>query len=289
MNRIKILMDSGGDVPQHLLEQYDITIVPLTIIVDEKEYTDFYELSRKQYFDLLAGSRELPRTSQPNPHTFLQYFRKFEADYDEIIYIGMSSNGSGTYQSGCIAIQDYEQQEHKAKIFPFDTWNATVGIGYFAIQAARLREEGMDCTAIVQRLTQLRQHFASYLIPETLEYLKKGGRVNTVTSIIGGLLDIRPVITICEGWGRNYGKVRGARQAVSRLAELFQQQHADLEAYISHCNNIERAQELAALLRQKFQDICVEITEMGPVLSTHAGPGTIGLHFLRKDTHTLTT
>lgn len=289
MTRIKILMDSGGDVPQHLLEQYDITIVPLTIIVDEKEYTDFYELSRQQYFELLAGCREVPRTSQPNPHTFLQYFRKFEADYDEIIYIGMSSNGSGTYQSGCIAVQDYEQQDPGAKIFPFDTWNATMGIGYYAIQAARLREEGLDGAEIIQRLTRLRQNFATYIIPETMEYLKKGGRVNTVTSIIGGLLDIRPVITICEGWGRNYGKVRGAKQAVTRLAQLFEKQHADLEAYISHSNNLARAQDLAALLRQKFADICIEITEMGPVLSTHAGPGSIGLHFLRKDTHTLTT
>lgn len=289
MTRIKILMDSGGDVPQHLLEQYDITIIPLTIIVDEKEYTDFYELSRQQYFALLSNCREVPRTSQPNPHTFLQYFRKFEDDYDEIIYIGMSSNGSGTYQSGCIAIQDYEQHNPKAKIFPFDTWNATMGIGYFAIQAARLREQGLSSTDIIQRLTELRQRFASYMIPETMEFLKKGGRVNTVTSIIGGLLDIRPIITICEGWGRNYGKVRGARQAIARLVELFEKQHADLEAYISHCNNLSRAQELAALLGQKFSDICIEITEMGPVLSTHAGPGTIGLHFLRKDTHTLTT
>ncbi|MGI6031635.1 MAG: DegV family protein [Eubacteriales bacterium] len=287
MANVKILMDSGGDVPKDLLEQYDITIVPLNIIFDGEEFVDYYGIDREEYYRRLKTCRDLPKTSQPNPYTFLQYFHRFEDRYDEILYVGMSSNGSGTYNSACMAAEEYKTQKPKARVLTFDSWNATLGIGYYAIKAGEFLEKGLDVDAIWAKLHEMRRNFASYMIPETMEFLKKGGRVNTVTSVIGGLLDIRPIITIHEGWGRNYGKVRGAKQAVTKLAELYREQHGDNEVYISHSNCLERAEELIELLRKTCEDLRVVVTEMGSTLTSHAGPGTIGIHFLRKDAHTL--
>lgn len=287
MSRVKLLMDSGADLPADLMKRYDITVVPLVITVDGKEYTDYYEMTKERFFEALKTCRDLPKTSQPNPYTFVEYFKRYEEDYDEIFYVGMSSNGSGTYHSACIAVQDYKEHGGKLKITTFDSWNATIGIGYYAHKAGQMLEEGKNTQEIYEELMRQRQNFASYMVPETLEFLKKGGRVNTVTAVVGGLLDIRPIITILEGWGRNYGKVRGAKQCVNKLVALYEEQHANLEVYISHCNNLKLAQEMMDLLRQKYEDICITMTEMGSTLSAHAGPGAVGIHFLRKSLHTM--
>jgi DegV family protein with EDD domain len=289
MPKIKIMVDSASDIPKDFVKAHDISVVPLNIIFEHEQYLDYYELTSREFFEKLRQSHHhLPKTAQPNPTAFLDRFSACEGRFDDILCFTLSSNGSGTYQSACMAAKEYNDNPgNKTRVHVFDTLQASLGVSLFVFRAVAMVKENKAVCDIIASLEKIRGRIASYFVVDTLEYLKKGGRVNTVTSLIGSLLNIHPIITVLEGWGRNYGKVRGMRQIASKLLELYEEQHANLELFISHGDCFERAVELMETFKKQFAGIQITLSELGCTMGTHAGPGTLGIFFERRDIHAL--
>ena len=285
MAKMKLLADSSFDMPKELIESCNIDVVPLTVIADDKEYMDYYDLSPEDFLNLLYTSKELPRTAQVNPQEFLTHFEKWQDDYDDILVVTLSSNGSGTYNSAVMAKKEYEQKEHRAKIHLIDSLCCSIGVALVAFTTDKLMQLGLGAEEIAKKMREKVNYLGSYLIPETLEYLRKGGRVNTVTAVLGSMLDIRPIISVVEGWGRNVGKVRGEKNVEAKLLDIFKEKRDDSEkdVFISHCGAGERAKSLKEKLLEIDEKLKIVVGHMGGTMTIHAGPGTLGLFFYEKD------
>ena len=259
-------------------------IVPLTIAVGGKQYEDYYDLTPEEFLTILKSSPTLPKTSQVNPTTFLEHFRLWENEFKDIICVTLSSNGSGTYNSAEMALKEYNASSPKANIHLVDTLSCSMGVGLIAITGAKMVKEGFTAPKIAERLISLRDRLGSYLIPKDLEYLLKGGRVNTVTAVIGGLLGISPIISVLEGWGRNVGTVRGVKQFIKKLIDIFEEKR-DInfkDVFIAHSGIIDKALELKAGLLGVDPDLNILIGHTGATMSTHTGPGMLGEFFFEK-------
>jgi DegV family protein with EDD domain len=287
MGKIKLMIDSSSEIPKWYAKEHDITVIPLTITFGERQFVDYYELYTDGFYRELENSPVLPTSSQPNPYTFMEYFNRYDGEFDDIICITLSSNGSGTYNSGCIAANEFNERSTKTTVHMIDTHQASLGVFLFLDLAVKRRAEGKSAQEICDELLEVRPKVATYFIPQTLEYLRRGGRVNTVTAVVGELLGIHPIITIIGGWGRNYGKIKGNAAMIKRLFELFSEQHAEETVYISHGNNEEIALKLEKKLKDAFPNIRTFVSCMGSTMGTHAGPGALGAHFIRSKIHGL--
>ncbi len=287
MSKIKILSDSTCDIPRKLIEKHNITIVPICVRFDDEEFEDYYELTPEIFHEKIKTCKEIPATSLPTPQLFVDYFSKFDGEYDEILFISISSNGSGTFNAARLGLEDYLEAGGKAKVTLFDTLQPSSGIGYFVLKAAELLESGKTVAETVEILEPKKQNFATYIVVENMDFLRKGGRVSAATSFIGTLLGIKPIITAFEGFGKIYGKIRGDKKIAPELVELFSEQHDDNFVQVSHCGNLPKAMEVVDLLNKTFDNLTIILTEVGASLGTHAGPGAVSIHFLRKDMHVL--
>jgi len=283
MNRIKIVVDSGSDISHEEAVRHDIGVVPLTISFGTKIFKDFYELTSKKFFDLLEKAEALPKTSQPNPHEFMEKFTEFEKDYDDIICFTMSKHGSGTYDSAMNAKSELEGKGFLPKIHIVDSKSISFAETMLATKAAQMVKLGEKASDIVEKMNSLSERIGSYVIPKNLDALRMGGRVNTVTAVIGSAFNIRPVIQVIDGWGRNISKIRGDKGMISKLVEIFFDKcQNSREIIISHANNIEKANELAAKFKERAGDIVIHLNEMGSVMGTHVGKGGVGIFFVEK-------
>lgn len=288
MSKIKILVDSSSDITKELAQELDITVVPLITTFEDGEYRDFYDLTHKQFYEKLNQSSKLPTTSNPNPHTFEEYFRQF-SNYDDIICVTLSSNGSGTYDSACIAKKNIENDKtFLPRVHIVDTLNASLAVFLCAKTAATMVSLGCGAKKIVDDINVIRHKIGTYIVPQTIQYLIKGGRVNTISAVVGTLLGIKPIITIVDGWGRNFGICRNDKQMYQKLSKFYIDNAEDgTEVFITHANCYQKAQKLMETLNQKASNLKITVGEMGAVMGTHVGPGSVGIYFVKKAVHTL--
>lgn len=288
--KIKILVDSGSDIPHDFAERLNIGVVPLTISFGDESKKDYYDITPEEFFAKISEAKELPKTSQPNPYEFENEFMKYKDDYDAILCITMSCHGSGTYQSALMAEKNLAaKKDFKPEIHIFDSKNASLALTLLAETAAKMAEKNNSVSEIITALSGIRDNMVALFITETLYYLQKGGRVGTVTSLLGGLFHFKAIITIVEGFGRNYGKVRGQNGVIAKLEELYFEKAANVNGriFISHANCAERAEELKAKILLRAPDADITVTSMGCTMGTHAGPGAVGIFFAGSKKHTL--
>ena len=203
---VRIITDSTADLREHLVGR--IPHVPLTINFGEEEFVDNVTMTRKDFYEHLAVCKELPKTSQPTPDAFAQAYEKAIAAGETVIVLTISSKLSGTYQSANIAAMDYPGQ-----VYVVDTRNAAIGVGVLAEYAYELAQQGMTAEAIVAKLEAEKHNVVLLAALDTLEYLVRGGRLSKVAGLAGGLLNIKPVITLNDGEIVVAGKARGTKQA----------------------------------------------------------------------------
>lgn len=173
MKRIKIVTDSTSDIPKVIADKHDISILPLTILLEEKEYRDWIDIKPSEFYSLMRKSVKLPTTSMVNPVQFSQAYERILTEYDEIISIHLSSHGSGTYNSAAMAKETVD----KDRITVIDTWNYTYGYGQFVVEAAIMAEEGKSRDEIVERMNYMKENLKTLFVVDTLEYLKKRRQV----------------------------------------------------------------------------------------------------------------
>lgn len=278
MADIQIITDSMTDIPKHLLEKYNIIVVPLTVNFGEDEYRDGIDLTGEAFYNKLAQAKELPTTSQVTPSTFVQIFQAVLKDGKEIICINGSSKASGTYQSAVLA----KNELNNDKIDIFDTMALCFGGGFFVYEAAKMAEEGKNRKEIIDNLKAMKLKIDHIFTVDTLEYLKKGGRLNPMKATIATILNVKPILTVEEGLVESLDKVRGSKKVIGKMVELAKvrgENFSNKTVAVSHANNPEKAKELVELVKKELNPKEIILTEIGCTIGTHAGPGTLAIFY----------
>lgn len=274
---VKIVTDSAADLTQEYLDK--LIRVPLSVTFGDKEYFDGVTINHKEFYEKLIESDELPRTSQATPAAFEEVFEQAKKDGDEVVVLTLSSKLSGTYQSAMIAASDYDN------VYVVDTMTVAIAEGILAVLALQLAQEGMDAKSIAARIEEEKGKVRLVAMLDTLEYLKKGGRISAAAAFAGGVLSIKPVITVKDGVVEMLGKARGSKQGNNLLVkEIEKAGGADfskplLLGYTGLTDNLlnKYVEDSSFLWKDNVEQL--QTTTIGSAIGTHVGPGAIAVAF----------
>lgn len=280
MARVRILTDSAADLPSDLLERYAIEVIPFPVSFGSETFLDGVDLDRPTFYSRLAQSAELPKTSQITPATFVEEFTRAAADGYDVVYIGLSSGLSGTAQAARMA---RDMLPDPTRVFTVDSLAASVGEGVLVLRAAEMAREGASARAIAQTCETIKHNLNCIFTLDTLEYLKKGGRITAFKAAMGGMLNLKPVLHINdEGKIVQLEIAHGRKKAVRRLIDIMAEKGKDLAGQVigvNHSRAPEEAEALAREIRERFNCREVVIGEIGATIGTHVGPGTLSVFF----------
>lgn len=274
---VRIMVDSASDCRNNEL---DVRVVPVAITIDSAQYYDGVDLTTDRFYELLTSSQDFPKTSQPSPQVFAEIFEEAAAAGDEIVYIGVSSALSGTYQSACIA----RQMVGAKGIYVVDSLNATHAIRMMAAYALRLRDEGRSARDIAEAVEELKSRIRVIAVVDTLEYLYRGGRLSRASAVIGSVANVKPVLTVTpDGKVGSIGKCLGKGKAMQFLLRQLESASPDPDFEIyslfsygeENCAALEETLEAAG---HKVARRC----QIGPSIGSHTGPGVCGVVFAAK-------
>lgn len=284
MADIKIMVDSAADLTREQLEEYDIGLIPLLSVFGEKSYVIGEELSNERFYEMLAESEKLPKTSQTPYARMYEILLRESREHDTVIYFTISSNASGQNHSAQLVREDIIESENpEADIIIVDSMSFSVIIGKTAIEAARLVQSGLEAAEIVERSTEYLKKWHPFLLVSDLMFLEKGGRMRKTAAIVGSLLDIKPVLTITNGLMEVEAKLRGKKKVYKKLCEMVRDydgfdENAG-EFLIVHSEK-QMAEELEAAVRDELDgEAEIMVSEFGPLIGTNTGNGAVALIF----------
>ena len=276
--KVNIIVDSTADITEDVKER--LTVVPLTLRFGDEEYIEGVTIQKKEFYQKLIESDVLPKTSQASPADFEDVFEKIVAAGESAVVITLSSKLSGTWQSAMIAAREYEDS-----VYVVDSRNVAIGAAILAKLALRLVDEGMGAREIAERLEKEREKICLIAMLDTLEYLKKGGRISAAAAFAGGVLSIKPVVCIRDGEIVVLGKARGSKQGSNLLvSEIRKTGGIDftkpiLLGYTGLDDTLlqKYIEDSKALWEEGISSL--ETTMIGSVIGTHAGPGAVAVAF----------
>lgn len=277
MSKVRVVTDSGADLSPELAAEYGIKVVPLSITFGTEQFKDGVDLSKEAFFERLAAAKQMPFTTQPSPADFAAAYEALKSEGAEhIVSIHLSSSLSGTFQSATIGASHVEG----VKVHFFDSLSPSMGVGYLALEAAKLAADGAAPEAIVDHVKDMRAKQAIYFTVDTLEYLAKNGRIGKAQALVGGMLNIKPVLTITDdGYVGPFTKVRGKRKALDTIVESVVE-HTKGKAFrgcVVHAMVEEDALALRDRLVERLPGTELMIELLGPTIGTHVGHGALGV------------
>lgn len=277
---VQIIVDSSVDVAERFRER--LHIVPLIIHFGEEELIDGVTINKEQFYRRLVESEQLPFTSQASPVAFQKVYEEVTQAGDSAVVITLASKLSGTYQSACIAAEDFDN------IYVVDSQTAAIGTGVLTEYALARAEAGADARELAAELERKREDVCLVALLDTLEYLKRGGRISKTAALAGGLLNIKPMITVRDGEVVLIGKARGAKQGNSLLVEKIRACGGidfDLPILLGYSGlsgeSLETYVEYSHDLWERGTEI-LDKTCISGVIGTHTGPGVVAAAFFRK-------
>jgi len=275
MPKIAVITDSTAYLQQQVVDRYGIHIVPLTVNFEDRSLKEGQDVTTGEFYQLLKESEQLPTTSQPAIGDFVTLYEKLSKNYDQAIAIHLSSGISGTMNTSQAAAQMVKGIE----VAVIDSESACYGLGFMVIEASRLVEEGKSLQEIIERIRWMVKNLKAYFIVDDLTYLHRGGRLNAAQFLVGSMLKIKPVLYFKNKKLEPFEKIRTKKRAVDRIWQLLAEDaKGGNRIYLSvvHANVIDEAKELLERIEQTYPNIQGNISDFGPVIGTHTGPGTIG-------------
>lgn len=280
---IQFIIDSASDIIPAEAEKLGLIHLPLKVIFGEEEYSDAVNLTHTEFYEKLIESDALPKTSQVNPDAFEQAYKKVVEAGDTAVVVTLSSKLSGTYQSAVIAAEDYEGQ-----IFVVDSENVCIGERILIQRGLALRNQGLSAAEIKARLDEEKHHIRLLALLDTLEYLKKGGRISPAVALAGNILSIKPVIAVENGEVSLVGKARGSKKGNNLLRELvencgginFEKPYALAYSGLSDALLKKYVEDSGELWKSSAEEL--PITTVGCTIGTHVGPGAIAVAFFEN-------
>lgn len=278
---IRIITDSAADYSAQEIARRGITCIPMTISFGEEQFLDGVDLTKEQFYEKLLENKDFPKTSQPSPTTFINCFEEAKAAGDEVIVILIAGVLSGTIQSALLA---KDMVEYDA-IHVVDSQNATLGMRFLVDRAVILRDQGCSAKQIVEELDALKPRIRLYAGLDTLEYLQKGGRLSKGQAILGGLVNLKPVITVTElGEVSLCGKQIGMRHAFKQIADILEEDAPDVDfpVYFIYAYDKKNCVNFIQYLKKRGMDFGTpKLRGIGPTIGSHIGTGAFGIVYVK--------
>ena len=277
---IKIITDSTSYIPEEERLKYDISLVSLGVLLDAQNVREL-DIVPEDFYNKIEQIDEIPSSSQPSPYELYTSFEKLIQEGHSIVGLFISSDMSGTYQSALSTKQALLEKYPHAEIEIIDSRSNCMQLGFAALVAARAAHEGQTLQEVVHAAHEVIQHSRFLFTPDTLTYLKKGGRIGGASALLGNLLQIKPILTVVDGKTAIYTKVRTKKKAIEALVNglMTDLKDRDLgEVIVHHINCPKEGQALADRLSETLNR-SVSIQSIGPVIGVHVGPGSIGVAY----------
>lgn len=279
---VRIIVDSSADFEPHELKKLNITCIPLTVMFGEDAYQENVNLSKDEFYHLVETHKDFPHTSRPSPYDLTTIFEEAKASGDEAVAIILSSDLSGTLQDVIMARNSCNYEACHI----IDSLNATGGTRLMAEYAARLRDEGKSAVEIVEAVKDIRGRISLYACLDTLEYLRKGGRISSIAAAVGTVARVKPIIKVGERGNIEIpAKALGMAKGQLYLLDRFKENEPDPEhpIYVMYTHIRENALKLAERLGKMGIAIPEErIINVGAAIGSHVGPNAVGLVYVKK-------
>ena len=274
---LRIVMDSAGDLPEEWINEYQIEIIPIHVHMGDQAYREKVDLSSDQFYSWVTRTGKIPKTSQPTPQQYIDFYQGFAEPGDVILSIHLTSKLSGTYESAVLAARELKAEAYQ--IIPFDTLAGTGIQGFMCREAREMDRLGASIDQILARLEEIRNGTEVIFTVDNLEFAQKSGRVSMLESILASALKIKPIITLSQGTLAVADKVRTRGASLEFiLKEMSSRMGGKLiNAAILHANDLATALELSERIQGflNIKDIFIE--ELSIAIATHLGPGTVGI------------
>lgn len=280
-NKVAIVTDSTAYLPEESLKQYNITVIPLSVIWGDEIYRDGVDILPSEFYKRLAGSKLMPSTSQVTPAAFQTAFQSLIEQGFDVLGIFVSSKISGTFQS---AIQAREMLSNaQEKIAVLDSLWTTMAMGWPVLTAARAAQAGESLSECQKTAKNACDHSGVLFVVETLEFMRRGGRIGGAQAFLGTALNIKPVLEMRDGQIEALERVRTKQKAILRAVEIVVERIKDktpIRLAATHANSEKDALSLLELAQTALEPVETMCCPLSPVVGTHAGPGTVALNFM---------
>lgn len=281
MSDIKIVVDSGSDIPEEILEKYDMGFISFLSLFDEEQFVHRVNITNEEFFDRLESFDGFPTTSQTPYGDMLDYFTRLCSEHKSVIYFALSGAASGQYQTANIVRNEILEENPDADFHIVDTQKFSLYIAITAVRAAQMAQEGKSVEEILDECEKYIVSWRCYLLVDTLKYLEKGGRLSKATAFVGAMLDIKPILTIEHGLVESLDKLRGKKKLVDKLIEKVKDDpdfDAENPEFLIVQSDEKKGQEACEKLREEFGENCIAMYgEFGPLIGTHVGKGAIAI------------
>lgn len=281
-NNITIVCDSSVDLTVEFMRERNIEFLPLLVDLNGHVYKDKIDLSNKEFYEAIKHKDTTVKTSQVTPYEFEKFFKKELEWGNKVICLTCSGKLSGTNSSANIAKMHLE--EGSENIFIVDTLVASGGFGCLATAAAEMRDKGYTVEKILYEINDLVRRLETLIVMETVDMLKRGGRISSGKAIVSHVLGIKPIITVIDGALEPYGKARGMNKALKHVIDIMKTRELDpkYQIVVSHANNFEAAIQTAKLMETELGINKILINEIGTAVGTHSGAGALAIFFIKN-------
>ncbi|WP_353893669.1 DegV family protein [Proteinivorax hydrogeniformans] len=281
---IKVVVDSTSYIPEDIVKSYDISVVPLSVVFESGEVYKESSITNKEFYEKLEAADEIPKSSQPSVEELYETFEKIIKSGEEIIGVFISSEMSGTYSTANMVKDMILKDYPEASIKLIDSRSNCMQLGFAAITAAKAAKEGKKIDEVVSLVEKNIVKSRFIFTPDTLDYLKKGGRIGAASALLGSFLNIKPILTVTDGKTDVITKIRGKKKTVNKIVDIFVQDVKEYgfgDAIIHHINCEQEAKELADKIKKIIGET-LPICSIGPVIGAHVGPGSLGVAYFTK-------
>jgi DegV family protein with EDD domain len=273
---LRIVTDGAADILPEWAQEYGIETIPVNILFGEKSYLQGVELDNEGFYKLVDESKRIPKTSQPSPHQFVEFYRKIAQKGDTILSIHITAKLSGTYAS---AVSAAEELKGEFNVIPVDSAVGSLGIGLMCREARRMERAGKSVDEIVNYVEGIKSKVLVILTLDTLEYAKMSGRVGTMQAALASVLNVKPIAVLKEGVLNMAEKVRTRKGALDRVIAMAKEEFGDRPVYLAvvHARDPKSGEALLEQAKSHFNHKETMISELSISIAANLGPGTVGL------------
>lgn len=273
---LRIVTDGAADILPTWAQEYGIDTIPVNILFGEKSYLQGVELDNEGFYKLVDESKRIPKTSQPSPHQFVEFYRKIAQKGDTVLSIHITAKLSGTYAS---AISAAEELKGEFNVIPVDSACGSLGIGLMCREARKLERAGKSVDEIVQAIEAIKSKVSVILTLDTLEYAKMSGRVGTMQAALASVLNVKPIAVLENGVLNMAEKVRTRKAALDRVIAMAKEKFGDQPVYLAvvHARDLKSGEALLEQAKTHFNHKETMISELSISIAANLGPGTVGL------------
>ena len=273
---LRIVMDSAGDCPFEWLEDFDIQVIPISIHFRGRNYLHGVELTDEQFYEMADAGQDYPKTSQPSPQQFIEFYRRIAKVGDTILSLHVTAKLSGTFSSAVMAARELAEEYH---VIPFDTETGSLAMGFMCREARLLERAGASLEKILQRLDHMRQANVIALTLDTLEYARRSGRVRSLQAALAAVLQIKPVITRQNGTLEVVERVRTRHRALDRILEIVSDEMGNrlVNVAVMHARAPEVAQVIFENVKRTLNCAELFVSDLSIGIAANLGPGTVGI------------